>query len=87
MYAHFLNDCQRTSIIENTLNPVFDTTLMMDFNYFTGIDSLTRKDYLADVIIEVYDKDDLVRSLNTKKLPPDYLNKSWGPLHIMINKA
>ena len=63
VYAHFLNECQKTSIIDNTLNPVFDTTLMMDFNFFSSLDNLARYDNLADVIIEVYDKDDLVSSV------------------------
>ncbi|XP_076821667.1 myoferlin-like isoform X3 [Clavelina lepadiformis] len=57
IFVSFLNQCRRTVVMSRTLNPVWDQTLMMDITYYGDLQLL--RQYCNDVVIEVYDKDDV----------------------------
>ena len=59
VFVSFLNQCRRTAVIRHTLNPVWDQTLMMDIAFYGDLRLLQK--YCNDVVLEIFDKDDVVR--------------------------
>lgn len=54
----FLNYCRRTDVINHTLNPVWDQTLMLDINFYGDLNFLQK--FCPHVFLEVFDKDEFV---------------------------
>ena len=58
LFVSFLNYCQRTAVLNRTLNPVWDQTLIMDITFYGDLGLLHK--YCNDIVLEVYDKDVVV---------------------------
>nr|CAB3264165.1 myoferlin [Phallusia mammillata] len=54
----FLNYCRRTDVINHTLNPVWNQTLMMDINFYGDLNYLQK--FCPEILLEVFDKDELI---------------------------
>nr|XP_039273403.1 myoferlin-like isoform X2 [Styela clava] len=58
VYATFMSLCKRSELVRHTLNPIWDQTLIMDMDYYGDLNHL--RSSCPDVILEVFDKDDIV---------------------------
>ncbi|XP_077973068.1 myoferlin-like isoform X2 [Styela clava] len=57
IFVSFMDRCERTRVIENSLNPVWNQTLIIDLNYYGDLNHL--RSSCPDIIVEVFDKDDI----------------------------
>lgn len=53
-----LDHCQRTAVMEKTLNPVWDQTLIINITFYGDLGLLMK--YCPPITLEVFDKDVLV---------------------------
>lgn len=69
VYVSFMYQCRRTELVRHTLNPIWDQTLIMEFDYYGDLNNLRTSG--PDVILEIFDKDDIV-SRHLSFLKPGY---------------
>lgn len=56
VFASFMAQCKKTELVRHTLNPVWDQTLITDFDYYGDLRHLIASP--PEVVLEIFDKDD-----------------------------